>query len=269
MAAAYPVSDMFLRGLAAGALLSVAAGSWVREAPRLPRLLTVLACVSLLAWLAMESAALRGEIAGSGAPWLADLFDLISAPAAALFWLLSLSVFSDRTLPRLALLPVALLLLCGVSGAWLTAAQDAVVLIASDLLSLALLGHAVFVIASGWRGDLLGARRRARAVVLGLGAIYGVGDVALGLMPAPLLQGGVLQGVQTSGIGGAAVLAAITLAAAAAFLQARPGMFATRPAREAGGASPPAAAAAREASERADLARLQALIDQGIGARKG
>ncbi|MEO8113919.1 MAG: helix-turn-helix domain-containing protein, partial [Phenylobacterium sp.] len=189
---------------------------WRSGVSRQARLATALLGLSVLTWLITESPALWGAF---GEPrFLAAL----SFPVAGFFWLFIVTVFEDRPLTPLMLAPAAGLLAIGLArGAGPLAGPLWVVFnLASGLVSL----HAGVIIWRGWRGDLLEARRRLRGLLLGLIALFAVGQVAISFAirldptrPWRLFS--------TGQVGGGTLLALLILGSAVLFLQARPSVF--------------------------------------------
>jgi AraC-like DNA-binding protein len=210
--------DMFVRGVAVGAVLALSSAAALSGLSRQARLVSLAFGISTAAWIGTESDALW---AAMGQPWL-PMF--LACPVGAFFWLFVYTVFEDRPVRPVHVAPVAVLWLTGVfmlpapaeAETWLWAGRNAF----SGLLSL----HALYIIARGWRGDLLEARRRLRTPVLGLGAVFSVVMVtlALGNRIHPIAA---LRFIDVGEVGGGAIMALLTLAAAAVFLQARPEVF--------------------------------------------
>lgn len=248
-------ADEFVRGIGAGALLVTAFVVWRSNVAQDARLSTALALVSVAAWDLSQAPALR--VVGSGHYILL----LAAAPVAGLFWILVWVVFEDRALSPKSFVPAGLLLLAGAIQPFVHKASDLLDRVAS-LASCVLMIHAAYVIARGWQGDLMRARRRARAILFGAGAALGVLDGALGVAGTP---GGttIWPILDVSRPGGGLLIAAIGLAAGAMFLQARPGLFepSRRPAAEVD-----SVAAGRDT---ALLEKLHGRMDTGIWRREG
>jgi AraC-like DNA-binding protein len=248
--------DMFVRGIAMGAM-TVSAISFLRsDVARRIRLTTVLLCVSLVAWLITESETL----------WSA--FDhaypivIPAYPVAGLFWLFVLVVFEDRPLTPANLSPAVLLLVSGFVTVlapppeqdWLWAARNA----AGGLLSL----HAALVIAQGWNGDLLEGRRRLRGPILGFAAVFSAANVAFAFLHRLYPDGPWLLLSAGQPFGGA-IFTVLIVAVSVLFLQARPSVIGA-PQRASTQADPRA-----EASERLMLQKLNDLMAGGGWRREG
>ena len=247
--------DGIVRGITAGALLCVALSVWRGTAARQARAATVLASVSIALWVVGNA---RG-LAGSGA--LETTMDVLGAPVAGFFWLLVAVVFEERPITPVTLAPALALL---VSDTLRTRLPDP----AADFLyrgeavfDCAVLGHAAVMIAAGWRNDLLRGRRRARALLFGAGAAVGLFDAIISMGGVHFGQAGGLASAAADSLE-AAAMAAIGIAGASLFLEARPGMM--EPARR-----PAPHDAAADHRDGALLDRLQACMDGGIWRREG
>jgi len=210
--------DMFVRGVAVGGLIATGLGVCRGGVSRDVKLASMLASISLSAWLITESH-LLWQALGFAYPLM-----LAAYPISGMFWLFIVVVFDDQPVSPLTLAPAALLLVTGMSTDLIAgqprdlmwAARNA----AGGLLSL----HAVFVIVRGWRGDLLLARRRARALLMGFGGLFGaflvVASFANRLHPM-----GWWMILVVGAPGGGMIMAVIALGTASLFLQARGSMF--------------------------------------------
>lgn len=235
--------DMVVRGAAIGGVLALALAMQGRGVSRQVRLATLAFGVSTAAWITCESDRLAAALAQPLLP------AVLALPVAGFFWLFVYTVFEDRPVRPIHLAPAALMWLSGLfmlpdptkAETWIWASRNA----AGGLLSL----HALYIIAKGWRGDLLEARRRLRAPVLGTGAIFVVVMVALALGNRihPI---GALHYVDVGEPVGAGIMAVLVLGGALAFLQGRPEVF---------GASRRSEAAADSRGEAADRVLVQSL----------
>lgn len=219
MADSLTLLDMFVRGLAVGAVLVIGVGVWRSPGmARHSRIATLAAAISIAAWLITESATLWGAM-GRFYPIVIPAYAL-----AGLFWLFVVTVFEDRTLTAWNLTPAGLLLVTGFlcevlprpEGQWLWAARN----IAGGVLSL----HAVAIVVRGWGGDLVEGRRRLRGLVIGVAAAFGVINIALAFVSRLDPEGPWLLFTVGWPYGGA-IFAVIVMATAGVFLQARPTVF--------------------------------------------
>jgi AraC-like DNA-binding protein len=239
--------DTLVRGLVVGCAMTTGLGLMRGDASRDVKLSSLLLCLSLCAWTITQSLTLWNALDNAYAIVLA------AYPLSGLFWLFVLVVFADQPISTLTLLPAAGLVAAGLFVNLLMppAAREAaweVRNVAAGCLML----HAGVVIARGWGGDLLIVRRRARAILLGLAAIYG-------MLEAGLVVGGRFHPMDgwmllTSGqpLGGL-ILAGVSLGAATLFLQSRASMFSDGRQRK-------VTDARAETAERGVLARLEALM---------
>lgn len=239
--------DMFVRGIAVGAVAVMGLTVWRSGVKREVQAVTVATTVSVIAWLITESHALWAALGH------AYLLVVPAYPSAALFWLLVVTVFEDRRLNAANLAPAAVLVVTGFiceilppqAHEWLWAARN--------LFSGGLCLHAMYVIWRGWSGDLIESRRRMRGLVLGVAGLFAVLNVALAFTARLDPKGPWLLFTAGWPLGGA-LFAVVFLAMGAAFLQARPGFF------EAARRAQPVADTRAEAAERQLLAALQAAM---------
>lgn len=258
--AAIPALEILLRGLAAGAMVATGIAllaSGRRSAARTTAALFCLAAASF----ALHSQGPETRALGV----LGPLVWLLSAGGTGYLWLFAVTLFEDRPFgwERLAP-PVALTLLAGVAaslprevarGAW----------VAHNLFEVALVGHVLWVVWRDLGGDLVEARRTLRVPFLALLAVYAA--ALSGLEIAGYLG---LRADWTS-LAEAASLAAIALAGAVVFLQARPALF-EPPTRATPRAAVPAPAATDSipARDRPAFEALRALVStEEIWRREG
>lgn len=188
-------------------------------------------------------------------PALGTVWGLVwafSVSAAGLFWAFAIELFEDRPRfePQRALPAVTLLLL----GLVQTVAADAVATglwLAHNVIGALLMAHVLFVIARGWKSDLVEPRRRLRGPVLGVGAAY-----ALAIM---IVESGEAVGQSGAALAplAAALLFAMSMAGVLAFLRADAALFG--PSAEApveNASAPPAELAEEDARAAATLERL-------------
>jgi AraC-like DNA-binding protein len=249
------VLDPFVRGVAAGAMAATSLGVW-RSRIRLQSRLVMLAIgLSTIAWLITESATLWGAFDR------ADILVAVAYPVGGLFWLLITTVFEDRPMTPIMLAPPAVLLALGFVMGSSPREYELIWPIFNGIAGLLAL-HAGFIVIRGWRGDLIEGRRRLRALLLGLVALFVLGQVVVAFI-ARLDPGGPWRLFMISQAYGGAMLAALTLASSALFLQARPEVFGGSRRAEAG-VDPRA-----EAADRVLLGKLEAFLDAEGWRREG
>jgi AraC-like DNA-binding protein len=248
--------DMFVRGIAVGAMVCLGLSVWRSAVSRDAKLATMLAAVSLSAWMITESHPLWGAFGSDR--WIMFL----ALPVSGMFWLLIQVVFEDRKVSLLTLSPALVLVVTGLVLAALPPGPDEALWMTRNLFGGLLSLHSIFIIVRGWRGDLLQARRQARGLLLGFAAAFGVLVVALSLVNRihPLGSWMMLTAGQPYG---GMIMAVITVATAALFLQARPSVFGSARRAE------PVADVRAEAADRAMLRRLEALMEAEGWRREG
>ncbi|MFZ5718007.1 MAG: helix-turn-helix domain-containing protein [Pseudomonadota bacterium] len=247
--------DMFVRGVAVGAMGVTGMALLASGLSRQIRLTGGLLSLSIACWLITESHTLW--------PALGHAYPLVlpAHAVAALFWLFVLTVFDDRRLSAGSWAPAALLLAAGIVCDLLPLDAREPIWAARNIFGGLLLLHAAYVIVRGWSGDLLEQRRRLRAPVLGFATFYGLSNVVIALVNRAAHSQRWLE--WTAGWPyGAAVFAIIVIAASAVFLQVRPAVFG-------GGRRETAGADARaEAADRMLTGRLNDLMAAGAWRRE-
>jgi hypothetical protein len=240
------ILDLFLRGVAAGAMLLLGLSALRSGVGRDHRIALLLASTSIICWLISESPTLW--------PAFGRAYVLV-VPAfavSACFWVFSRTVFEDRPLTPLGLSPIAVQIslgfLAGLErpfGDWAWSVLNGV----SGLLAL----HAFLIIARGWSGDLIEGRRKLRGPLLALSALYAICSVVFGFAARLDPTGPWLEFTGGRPLGGA-FIAVLIVGIAFMFLQARTSLFGTsrRPA--------PAADTRIEAAEQVLLGKLNALM---------
>ncbi len=170
----FSVLELLARGIAVGAFLGVA--SLVLRGGRSPARITgalfALAAAShtLTQWPGVEIASALG--------WLIPLVWVLSVSGAGLLWAFVSELFEDRAeLDWRRFLPAAALFAIGLGT--LLAPQPQAFMFAHKLVSGGLIVHALVLVATGWRNDLVEARRRLRGPILVLASIYALGVIAV------------------------------------------------------------------------------------------
>lgn len=175
MSEAGELYDTLMCGLVGGVAISCALAFWRSRAPSHIRIAFVLLFLSAFAWTVMGSP-LQILIADQSA-----LVVLLVMPfggaAPAFFWLTIRTLFEDRPIGRLGLVPaivqmslMAAILIFESTGFWAGGWK------VMTLLSLTLAGHGLFMMVRGWRGDLVEGRRRLRTLFL---VLFGLASLQL------------------------------------------------------------------------------------------
>jgi AraC-like DNA-binding protein len=222
-------------------MLATAAGMSRGAQPGAARWTGAVFCLSV-AGFAVHSGGAESRALG---PLLA-VASLLSGAGTGYFWLFAVTLFDDRRFDWSRLAPIVVLTAVAAVGWSLPRATANGLWIVHNLLEVVLVAHVFAVIGRSWRGDLVEARRSLRGPFLAAVALYAA--VLSGFEIAEAL--GYLP--DWEGLAQAATLAAMSLAGALVFLQARPGLF-EAPARA-------AAPDAIDARDRPLLARLEALM---------
>jgi AraC-like DNA-binding protein len=162
------------RGVAVGGFLGLAiVVARGRFSPA--RLTGVLFCLAAAAHTLTQSPSAR-----TGLGWAFPLVWMLSVAAAGLFWAFALELFEDRA--RLAsnrFAPAGLLLALGAGAALSPPEAARWIWLIHNLLAAGLVAHLILVVAGGWRGDLVEARRRLRGPILIASALYALAVIAV------------------------------------------------------------------------------------------
>ncbi len=162
------VYELLLRGIAIGALASTAAGIW-RAGPGRPVSVAALGLCVSIAGYAIESSTIARHALGP----VAEFANIVSFSGAGFVWLLIVTLFEDRRINAVTLAPATVLTAWGLVGLAVPQGGLAERIFASHhIMQAALALHALAIIARGWRGDLVEARRRARGPFLAMVAFY-------------------------------------------------------------------------------------------------
>jgi len=243
------VWGLVLRGVALGSLAAISAGLW-RSGRVAIRIAGLLLTISAAAYV-LNSTALTRDVLG-----FADIpVHFFALGGAGCFWLFIVTLFEDRPISPLTLVPAGLLTIVGLVG-WIGRQEmSSPIWIGHNLIEAGLAIHALFVIAASWRGDLVEARRRLRGPVLGVVTVY-----VLALSGFEIGEGlGLRQ--PWFDLAGAAALAFMCGLGAVAFLQAQAELFGATPA-------PAAPKNGLDAGDRLLLVKLEALMAEGEAWRR-
>ena len=244
--------DILTRGIAIGALAAIASGLWAGGARQAARLAGLLFCAGVTAYVINSSPQLTQAFAPAMAP-----IHFAAFGGTGLFWLFIVALFEDRAVSPRTLGPWALLTVIGIIG-WIAPqpAQEPIWLV-HNLVEAGFAAHALYIIWSSWRGDLVETRRRLRGPFLAVVTLYVMTlsgfEIAEGMgffQPWFRLLGGVSLALYCS-------------AGAFVFLRARSELF---------GAAEPARTSAEvdglDAADRATLAKLETLMGEGEAWRR-
>lgn len=239
--------ELILRGVAIGALAAISAGLW-RSGSAAIRIAGLMLTISAAAYV-LNSHQLTRYAMGDGLTAIPVHF--LALGGAGWFWMFIVTLFEDRAISPVSFGPGALLTIVGLIG-WIGRQEmSSPVWIIHNLIEAAFALHALFVIVSSWRGDLVEARRRLRGPVLGVVTVY-----VMALSGFEISEGlGLRQ--DWFDLAGSAALAFMCGLGAMAFLEAQPSLF--------GSATPPTPAPADglDAGDRLLLAKLETLMAEG------
>lgn len=204
-------------------------------------------------------------------PWLAAPIIALSASTVGWFWLFVMALFEDRIRIRpIMLAPVGLLVAAMLASAYLPPPIAPWFFILFNTIQLLMAGHVLYLVAQGWTGDLVEARRQLRGPFLVTVTAYIL--ITRGFELANVF-GAVPPWYLTAN---AVVLCLVCLAGSLVFLESRGELFgaipepaavrapARQPARNGAGyavaSAPKPDAAAGDRAIKADLDRLHALM---------
>jgi AraC-like DNA-binding protein len=251
----WQLTEILMRGMAIGALCATAV-AFARLGPSLSiRIAGLFFCASVVGFVLTSSPAWR-EASG---PLMAPA-QLLSMGGGGYFWLFVVVLFEDRKITWANLAPAGLLTAIGIAGVSAVDPLRANIWIVHNLIEMTLAAHALYVIYSSWRGDLVEARRRLRGPFL----------AAVTLLTIVLsgFEIGESFGVYENwySVAGAVTLAAFCLAGCFVFLEPRPALFGA--ALAAKGSPPEPDEPTLDPADRATLDRLAEAMGQGEAWRK-
>jgi AraC-like DNA-binding protein len=234
--------ELLLRGCAVGALAATALGLW-RGGEGPARAAGIIFCLTSIGYALNSSEFVRMQL---GPLFLPSM--VLSLGGAGTFWLFVRTVFEDQKITWPTLAPAGVLLVIGLIAVFVEdVRRNAFIL--HHIIQTFICVHALYLVARGWRGDLVEGRRRLRGPFFVIVGIYVMGVTVvefsreLGHYPP--------WGPMT----GAVSLAALCLSGAWVFLDARTFLF--------GAAQPaPAPVDNLDAGDRLLLARLNDLMDK-------
>lgn len=213
--------EMLIRGAAVGGFVMLALGLGAGRTPA--RMTGALFCLAAAAHTITQCGAAFDIIGPARAPaWV------LSVMGAGLFWAFAMELFGDNArLPPLRFGPAGVLLAVGAAAIAAPTAVARMLWLAHNLIGAALMLHVLLVVWTGWRADLVEARRRLRGPLLGVAALYAL--VVAGVQSAELFS----RPADHLSMLAAASLLAMSLAGGAVFLTADPRLFGPGPSRPA------------------------------------
>lgn len=165
--------DFFFRGIGVGAMLILAFTGWRSAATRDAKIATLLGGVSLAAWMMTEADRLWAAFGNS------PLVMIPAYPISGTFWLFIAVMFADKRVTLATLSPALALFVTGFVMTYAPKAIGEPLWVLRNAAGALLSAHAAYLIALSWRGDLVEGRRRLRAPLLGIGALFGVFEVGI------------------------------------------------------------------------------------------
>ena len=206
--------EFLIRGAAVGIFVALAL-SVMRGVRTSARLTAALFFIAAAAHALTQSRTAFASLGYAVSPtWV------LSVMAAGLFWAFAMELFGDnkrlkpaRFAPAVGLLAVAL------SAVAAPPAAARILWLAHNFIGAALLLHVLVVIWTGWREDLVEARRVLRGPLVGIAALYALAVV--GVQAAQIF----LPRVEQLSFLAALSLLVMGIAGAAAFLRADPELF--------------------------------------------
>ena len=250
MVDSFTLIDMFVRGIAVGAVAALGIGLSGGGVSRQVRLVSSITSFCIGCWLITESHALWGAFGNNA------LLNMPALAVAGMFWLFVRTVFDDRPVSAWSWAPAALLFLSELTWPFLSPMTQNGLWAVRNLFSALLSLHAGIIVVRGWTGDLMETRRRLRAIVLGASAVFAIINVGIAFAFKVYRDESWLLWTIGGGYGGG-IFAALMLAAAGVFLQARQVVFGAQRRAD------PGANARAEAAERVMLGKLNELMAAG------
>jgi AraC-like DNA-binding protein len=208
------ILEVLMRGAAAGGFLGLAIAV-LRGGPAPARITAALFCLGAAAHTLTQLPNIRAALGWAEAPVWA-----FSAMGAGLFWAFAAELFEDHE--RLLLRqfsPAAVLLAVSIAAMEAPKELARYLMLAHNVFGAVLLIHVAFMIASGWKSDLVEPRRRLRGPVLAAGVAYALAITAVESGEIFWRSALALSPVA------AVLLLAISLTAIFAFLRAEPELF--------------------------------------------
>lgn len=240
--------ELMLRGVAIGALASMAAAFFRAGVSISMRVAGTLFFLSVIAYVINSSHYMHGNLGAYGL-----LPHLLSLGGTGFFWLFVVTLFEDRPISLRTLAPAAVLTAFGLVALATPMPARADLFVVHNIMEMALSLHALYIIYESWRGDLVEDRRRLRGPFLTVVALYTIS--------LSLIEIGEDLGVSAwwYSLAGGALLALFCLAGSIMFLHVRMSIF---------GAAAPRAALTEETprldpADRITLEKLAETMDKG------
>lgn len=218
------ILELLIRGAAVGGFLGLAIA--VARGGMVPARATgILFCLGAAAHTLTQMPGIESALG-----WVWPLVWVFSVAGAGLLWAFATELFQDhRHFEIYRFAPAAALVAFSISAALSPPNIAPLFWLAHNVLGAGLMAHVLFVVAAGWRGDLVESRRRLRGPLIAAGATYGLAITAVE-------SGEILwRSAQSLSPVAAVLLLAMSSAAMAAFLRADPELFGSAP--EASGAT--------------------------------
>jgi|SRR5579859_1047497 len=237
------IAELLIRGAAVGGFVLLALA--IAHARRLPiRVTGALFCLAAASHTLTQVRPAFEVLGYIKAPIWA-----LSVMGSGLFWAFAVELFSDnRRLAASRFVPAAILLADGLAAITAPDAWSRGWWLLQNLIGAGLMVHVLIVVWTGWRADLVEARRRLRGPLLGAAAIYAL--VIVSVQSAELFA----HTPEQLSLVAAVSLLALSIAGELVFLRAEPQLF----------GAPAGAVAERpvDARDQALLARLRQVLDE-------
>ncbi|WP_372783336.1 helix-turn-helix domain-containing protein [Phenylobacterium sp.] len=237
-----PIAEFLIRGAAAGGFMLLALA--IGHARRMPiRVTGALFCLGAASHTLTQ---VRPVFEALG--YLKSPIWALSVMASGLFWGFAIELFGDnRRLAPTRFIPAAALLADGLAAVAAPEPVSRALWLLQNLIGAGLMIHVLVVVWTGWRADLVEARRRLRGPLLGAAAIYAL--VIVSVQSAELFA----RTPEQLSLVAAVSLLALSIAGGLVFLRAEPQLF----------GSPAGSSEGRpvDARDQALLARLRQALD--------
>jgi AraC-like DNA-binding protein len=237
-----PIAELLIRGAAVGGFVLLALA--IAHARRTPiRITGALFCLAAASHTLTQ---LRPVFEALGL-LRAPIWGL-SVMGSGLFWAFAIELFSDnRRLAATRFIPAAVLLADGLAAFAAPEPVSRALWLLQNLIGAGLMLHVLVVVWTGWRADLVEARRRLRGPLLGAAAIYAL--VIVSVQSAELFA----RPPEQLSLVAAVSLLAPSIAGGLVFLRVEPQLF--------GPTAGPAAERPVDPRDQALLARLRQMLD--------